>query len=157
MREIPPYVSFDSYILGERYIKDGLGIVDYGYYDKYLKEYTKLFGKEKIHVIYYEELFKDKGSAIQKLLMFLDLKPLEFQTNFHSNAFNKSEVGLYINYYLPILNKIGWQFDKIFPNAKRKPSDKTLKVLQSIYTPTVVEMESLMGFVPDKWKASILK
>lgn len=156
MKNIPPFVTIDAYLNKKQYDRDALGIIAYGYYDRYLNEYIDTFGKDKILTIYYEELFKDKEKIVLDVLEFLNLESVPFQLDFHSNKFNKSEVGLYINYYLPFLNKLGWQFDKILPPAKRKPSKRSMEVLKELYAPTILEMERIMGYVPDNWKASTI-
>ena len=51
-------------------------------YSKYLKNYIEVFGNKNVHVIIFEEFFKDVDNSFQKLLSFLEVNEEKSEINF---------------------------------------------------------------------------
>lgn len=152
-QKISPLQNPSSYFLNKKFERDSLGIVHYGNYDKHLKEYQERFEASSLLVLYYEDMMQAKQQTMEKVCAFLGIPAINFPNlEKRSNAFKKSKLGLTINYYMPFLKRVGWQFDKILPTNKQDISAEARNFLQEYYEETIEALESQMGYVPKKWR-----
>ncbi|TFF90862.1 MAG: hypothetical protein EU548_00850 [Promethearchaeota archaeon] len=94
---------FKIYKNFEETIRKDKDILKRGFYFQQLKPYFKLFPKENILILFFEDIKKDPIKFVQKIYEFLELK----DTNFIPSLVNRksSITGAYITQYkLPVLN-----------------------------------------------------
>lgn len=128
---LSPLNDIDEYFTQALNGNDYLNIINYSRYKTRLEDFTKKFGENRLLVLSYEDMVSKKRFTLNKVESFLKVTPkVNYNFSKKSNAFNKSFIGLLISYYFPRLNKIGWQFDKIFKNYKQKPTQEILNSLK---------------------------
>ena len=91
-------------------IKNDLEFIERGFYYKQLKPYFKLFPRENILILFYEDLKKDPTTFIKNIFKFLGLN----NTTFRPSLLNRkiSITGSYIiKYKLPFINPLIYWLD----------------------------------------------
>ena len=53
--------------------------IEPGYYARYIELYQSLFGKDKLKILFFEDLQRDPNGTINQLLDFLGLPPIALQ------------------------------------------------------------------------------
>ena len=53
--------------------------VDPGYYAEHIERYWTLFGKDRLKILFFEDLQRDAAKVVKQLLDFLDLEPAELR------------------------------------------------------------------------------
>ncbi|MDH3974329.1 MAG: sulfotransferase [Deltaproteobacteria bacterium] len=98
--------NFDSFLDEE----GKLGLFDHLEYDKLIKHYMDLFGKENIHILPMEGLKKSPESFISSLCDFLQVPYQSFETSQYINKSSKNLAVLtiwrFINYFFGIFLKL---------------------------------------------------
>ena len=65
--------------------------IEPGYYARYIELYQSLFGKDKLKILFFEDLQRDPNGTINQLLEFLDLRPIALpDTRAQNEAIRKS-------------------------------------------------------------------
>jgi hypothetical protein len=65
---------------GKDHLQRAFGFyIEPGYYARYIEMYRSLFGKDKLKILFFEDLQRDPNGTINQLLDFLDLPPVALQ------------------------------------------------------------------------------
>ncbi|MGA9382250.1 MAG: sulfotransferase domain-containing protein [Phormidium sp.] len=95
--ELSEQVTFDEYVQQQLQDSDNLPKVnqhlcalEQGRYSVYLQPYFDLFGKDKVHIAFYEELSKNPMLVMKQICLFADIDP-NFYTNYEFKIFNRTE------------------------------------------------------------------
>jgi len=165
----------------EEAIRDEGGFVKYGFYSKYIERYLKVFPKEQVLIMVYDDLKNNPESFIKKIYGFLGVddgfNPPSLREVVNATAPKTSaEVKLFFSLRNkiikhfgafiikhPTLAKILLRIDAFLRNSiikkisQRKKSyskmpEETRKKLLSIYLPEVEKLEKLLSVDLSNWK-----
>ncbi|MCF6159559.1 MAG: hypothetical protein E3K32_13540 [wastewater metagenome] len=96
INDIPGKTTFEEYVdlqlkhNGKSKNKQCLLALEQGRYSTYLKQYFELFGRDRIHVVFYEDLSNNPASVVKEICTFANIDPT-FYNNYDFKAFNRSE------------------------------------------------------------------
>lgn len=108
------------------------GIVDIGYYHKHFEAWDKVFGEDKMLVLFHDDISSNSSKMLQDISRFLDL-PIEVDDNFW-NVIHKSGDFRIVNGALTFKNQSEW-------TKKRITSAKLKSGLKDIILPQVSETD----------------
>lgn len=159
-----------SYKFEDQLIKEKEGLIKSTYlhngnYFKALNNYLKYFKRENIHIIFFDDLIKNKTKVIDELTSFLELDNIVLPEDTHKNkaSLPKKEWMklLYSNHYLikrvrnfVIKNSaIKKPVQKLFTKQPPKLSDQSVKELTEFYfKDDITKLENLLEMDLEKWK-----
>jgi Sulfotransferase domain len=65
---------------GKTHLQRAFGFyIEPGYYARYIEFYQSLFGKDKLKILFFEDLQRDPNGTINQLFDFLGLRPIALQ------------------------------------------------------------------------------
>jgi len=141
MRNKANKITFEEAIKNPEY-------VDRGMYYKQLKRVLDRFPKDRVHIIVLDEIFKEKGSLLERD----GVSSTGFKSEDNSNATIKrmdevfqfigvSNVGLNLQYEMMFVNKYDISI-----------SEDQLKTLRGLYEKENERLFNLLGYRVDSWK-----
>ncbi|MCB8943686.1 MAG: sulfotransferase domain-containing protein [Ardenticatenaceae bacterium] len=154
---VSPRCGIDDLLMGQyKHLVAGHGVLEYGRYHEQLQAYLKLFGREQLLVLIFEEdVTANPSKGLQKVCRFLGIDPdFPFVSQAEKkNANTHSRVRLYLNYYLPVLRSFTRPLDKIFPAHHNRPTKATVLALQNYYQlPNQQLFDFLQRDTPISWQ-----
>lgn len=154
---VSPRHSIDQLLVGEKHaLVEPHGIIDYGRYHRHIQNVLKLFDREQLLVLVFEEDIVDAPDAgLRKVTDFLGVDSTFSFHNLHErqNPAGVSQPGLYVRYYLPLLTPIVRVIDKYLleANFKQRPSDETIRTLRSLYRDENEKLYAFLGRRIPSW------
>lgn len=134
---INPNYSLDYIIKEKPEILDKYDILNFSKYDEILEEYYKHFPSIQLKVLFYEDIKRNPENLIREVCEFLNLNYSDsLQENRRINAFEKSKLYLFTNYYFPKLNGLVNKVDRFLPKAKLETSSESKAILEKALRPT---------------------
>lgn len=145
-------------------------IIGDGFYYKHLKKYFKLFPKENILVLIYEDIEQDPIGFIQKIYQFLGVNPEFIPQNGYNKTMNsredismrklreqiqktiKGQKIFKIFRWLKIYNLIKYIFSLFLSAYLPKLNPKTRKYLYNLYKEDIKNLEKLINRDLSFWK-----
>jgi hypothetical protein len=147
--------------------------LDEGCYSKYLKNYLKLFPREQILVLVFEQMFENLEETKKKIALYLGIDPDKFPEAAGSERINQSylprapKVYSVLHHYARFLRDnnldsfVNWTkrigFGRLFGEGKKLPKmdSDTQELLIDIYRSEKNELESLLGIDLSCWEMGI--
>lgn len=153
LRPAPPshfrrYVSFDDWMNFCHMFLSRSPLAGF-FYDRILCLYAELFGKEKIHVLFFEEFVKDKRSFVDKLCQTLNID-LESAMDLLSGAHERKRRSEREIKYLRFRNIFFWDI----PVLKRVPGGDWLAERIQTFLESGPPANVLLS---DHWKKKIIE
>lgn len=150
-----PFRSVDDYLVGELQEEaERYGVLSMGMYYTQLKEYLRLFPREQLLVLIYEEdVSKNPEKGLQRCLQFLGLDDSFQFSNTHDtiNAGRNSTLTNYLRYCLPFSKRFTHLLNRVLPPA----ADKKLSAdgVARMKTYYAAENERLFAWLqrPNPW------
>jgi hypothetical protein len=104
---MPKKTSFDEYVelqrrKGETMSGQHLLIMEQGRYSVFLKPYYEHFGRDRIHVVFYEDLAESPEAVLRDVSIFTEIDP-DFYANYDFKVHNRT-----LAMRFPALHKLYW-------------------------------------------------
>ncbi len=131
MLELDKFLTFDEYIKLCESIPPDQRVkrennpywgIEGGYYSNYLSDWIDVFGKDKVKIIFFEDMKKDPKSVLRVLCDWLSIESEMFLSNLDISIENRT-----VNYRIRALQRfaliLNWQFEHFWrshPRLKRR-------------------------------------
>lgn len=185
--KLPGEVTFDEYVQfqfkndadsdsEQRVSHPSQFALKQGRYSLYLKSFLKVFNRDQIFIVFYEDFSKNPMLNLKSICTFADIDP-EFYMNYDFKIFNRSDImkslklhQFYVKFRIharnytynkpvihKILRKIRFTFEPIYLKFNAKSSEQlsmskaTMKLLHDYYCHEADNLTDLLGTRPP-WK-----
>lgn len=156
-RRIAPPHNIDDLLLGKKHHRiRGHGVIGKGFYYRQLMAYARLFNREGILVLIFEEdIARAPDEGLRRACSFLGVGPMTSQSSqaVHRNASRRSLLRLLADFYFPPARPVSRVIDTIAPAWKPKPSGRAMDELYQTYA---AENEKLFRWLgrpmPRSWE-----
>ena len=132
---IDDFIENQFNVEGERIKEQHLHAVEQGCYGRYLEHYIKIFGRDRIKVIKYEQLTVNPSASLANICDFIEIDS-GFYKSYDFKVLNQSVNvvnAVAFNKYRDLRRKIRRSFKNIIPENFRQPFTKFFKKFDSIY------------------------
>jgi len=150
-------ISFDEYVIQQFHnkenIKKNLRILEQGLYSNYLKSYFVVFGKDRVHVIFYENLSNNPEIVLKEICMFGDIDP-EFFSNYNFEVLNRTEKMRSVKVhkaYINIRKLINIKLPRVYKSLRKiwMPLKPIYLNLNTVQTENVLISPTTKAFLSD--------
>lgn len=158
-RNLSPYVNADEIVAQAYDIDDDrYGLISQGLYALQLERYLKMYPREQIHVMFFEDdIVGAPQAALEGVMRFLGRSagaPLKRRL-WPENKRMHSRTALIMNYYVPALSRLISAVDRFMPEQPEiRPSDKCVARLREYFAPHNRALFDLVGRSTDTWSIS---
>lgn len=153
---ISPLHKIDDLLVGKKsHLVEGHGIIDKGRYHRQLQAYRECFASSQMLVLIFEEdVVANATGGLSKVCPFIGVDPsFEFVIDDRKiNAFNRSQVGLTVEYYLPFLKRLSRRMERHLPARKAYPSESAVRKLYGIYEQDNEKLFEFLGRRVHAWE-----
>ncbi len=153
---VHPLQGVDELLLGRKqHLLHGYGVLEMGYYARFLEAYLELFDREQILILIFEEgIVQEPVLTLSQVCSSLGVDP-SFQFTALSqrdNRYHTSTLRLLLDYYAPFLRPLTRRIDRYPPQRRPlRPSDHTLRALYRLHEQENERPYSLLGRRIPSW------
>ena len=153
---ISPFQNIDDLLLGnKRYLVEGHGVIDYGFYYRQIMAYLEYFDRSQMLLLIFEEdIVQNPEVGLNQVCEFLSVST-EFRfsdLDQKANPYHHSKLRLVLNYYLPFLAPLTRRVDRYLPAKKMRPSESVTRELYEIYAEENKQLFDFLGYEPMSWQ-----
>lgn len=154
-QRISPLHNVNELLVGRKeYLVRGYGILDKGMYYHQLLEYQKLYPKEKILILIFEEMINHPQVAMNIVCEFLEIskneKLIEKDKKINQSKFSRTKLA--IDYHFPYFKKLTNRYSHFFSSTKIEANQETIQKLKEIYKEPNQKLFELIGREIDSWE-----
>lgn len=138
MGRISPMLSLNKIIQEREDIIKKFRIFEYSRYDKIIEYYKTIFSERSVKVMFYENIKDNPDFVLKELSDFLNISnDFSLTKTDKINAFNKSKVYLYLNYYAPFLKSVSNKINGLFKPYSYYLDEKSIEILNKEFQSTI--------------------
>ncbi len=156
---ISPLHRMDDLLTGEKSaLLDSFGVFEVGRFFTLLSSYLKLFRRDQILVLFFEEdIVQRPNEGLKKVCAFLDIDDaFRFSGMAQKvNRFNGCKLHLIARYYFPFLSPLTNVLGRLLPESDYLPSKPVLRHLHGLYQEENRRLFDLLDrHSPESWLAT---
>ena len=156
---ISPLHRMDDLLTGEKSaLLDGFGVFEVGRFFTLLSSYLKLFRRDQILVLFFEEdIVQRPNEGLKKVCAFLDIDDaFRFSGMAQKvNRFDGCKLHLIARYYFPFLSPLTNVLGRLLPESDYLPSKPVLRHLHGLYQEENRRLFDLLDrHSPESWLAT---
>ena len=156
-RRIAPSHNVDDLLLGRKHHRiQGHGVISKGFYYRQLMAYARLYNRERILVLIFEEdIAKAPDEGLRRTSDFLGVGPMSAQSSavVHQNASRRSLLRLLADFYFPPARPVSRVIDSLAPAWKPTPTGRAMDELYQTYTAENEKLFRWLGrSMPRSWE-----
>ena len=156
---VSPLYRMDDLLAGEKSaLLEGFGVFEVGRFFTLLTAYLKLFRRDQILVLFFEEdIVQRPNEGLKKVCTFLDIDD-DFRFSGMAqkvNRFDGCKLHLIARYYFPFLSPLTSVLGRLLPESDYLPSEPVLRHLHGLYQEENRRLFDLLDReTPESWLAT---
>ena len=158
---VSPFQRIDDLLAGDKQeLLTGHGVIEYGHYAEQLEAYYELFSPNQFLILIFEEdIVNQPAHGLRKVCEFLEVDPGYAFSGLTErvNEGRFSLPGAVVNYYLPMLRRVGNLLNRHLPPYRPdwlRPSQATVEKFYRHYAPHNERLFALLGRDIPAWRQS---